>query len=247
MEHPNQHSIATAVHARGPTDGGRVTLTLRPAPPGHGLRLVRLDLPGQPEIPCGLEEAGWDGHGLVVGRGDRTVRGLVPLLAACQALGVDNVRIELDGPEAPRLDGSATPYVFLLRCAGRVDQGRPAPLLRPRDVLCFPHGTGRLSCGSGEGVYLSVAQGARRSLGLCLSEEVFVSQLARARANVDRPRWDDEALRYALLEALAVIALCGARFRGRLHWVGGDARLHLDFWRHWIALEDRPRACLGGG
>ncbi len=249
MDRPNQHSIATPVHARATAGAGEVTLTLRPAPPDRGLTLVRLDLPGQPEIPCVLEEAGWDARGLVVGQGERAVSGLTPLLAACQALGVDNARIELDGPVAPGLDGgSAAPYVFLLRCAGRVDQGRPAPLLRLREVLCFSHDTGRISCGSGEGVYLSIARAPRRSLGLALSEEVFVTQLARARALVGgRPRWGDEALRYALLEALAVIALCGARFRGRLHWVGGDGRLHLDFWRYWMALEDPPRACLGGG
>ena len=249
MERPNQHSIATVVHARGTTGAGEVTLSLRPAPPGSGLTLVRLDLPGRPEIPCVLEEAEWDARGLRVGRGEWAVSGLVPLLAACQALGVDNARIELDGPAAPALDGgSAAPYVFLLRCAGRVDQGRPAAVLRLREVLCFTHDTGRLSSGGGEGVYLSVARAPRHSLGLALSEEVFVTQLARARATAaGRPRWGDEALRYAILEALAVIALCGARFRGRLHWVGGDGRLHLAFWRHWLALEDPPRACLGSG
>ncbi len=248
MERSNQHSIATLVRARGTVGGQEVTLALRPAPPGYGLRLIRLDLPGRPEIRCTLEEAEWGEHGLVVGRGDRTVSGLVPLLAACRGLGVDNARIELDGPAIPKLDGSAAPYAFLLRCAGRVDQGRPAPLLRLREVLCFSHGAGRISCGSGEGLYLSVAQAPRRSFGLVLSEEVFVTQLARARAvAADRPRWDDEALRYALQEALAVIALCGVRLQGRLHWVGGDGRLHLAFWRHGTVLEEPPQACYGSG
>ncbi len=236
-----QQTIATPIGAHGPDRRGRrVRLQLRPAPVGSGIRLVRRDLPGAPELPCDLRHARWHPErGLCIEHAQGAVDGLVPLLAACQGLGIDNLEIRLDGPSLPLLDeGSATPYVFLIHAAGRSEQSAPRPPLDPGEVLCFRHGDSRLSSGRSRGAYLGVVHGPRWALGMELSAEVFITQLARARP-VGTRRWRDEPLRYALLEALAAMALVGGRFQGRLHWVGTDPGLHLAFWRHWEALREQ--------
>ena len=52
------------------------------------------------------------------------------LMAALSGLAIDNALIEVDGPEVPILDGSAAPFVFLLDCAGSVEQDAPRAGLR---------------------------------------------------------------------------------------------------------------------
>ena len=104
--------------------GRRVSLTLRPAPVGAGIRFRRTDI--------GLEVAARFDNvvetrlctALGVPGGDRaqsiaTVEHVMAALAGC---GVDDALVEIDGPEAPILDGSAAPFVFLIDCAGTAAQ-----------------------------------------------------------------------------------------------------------------------------
>ncbi|MFZ8417664.1 UDP-3-O-acyl-N-acetylglucosamine deacetylase, partial [Staphylococcus aureus] len=66
-----------------------------------------------------------------------TVSTIEHVMAALWGAGIDNARIELDGPEVPIMDGSSEPFVFLLECAGRVQQKatqRVIEILRPVTV-----------------------------------------------------------------------------------------------------------------
>ena len=67
-----------------------------------------------------------------LGRGDATVGTVEHLLAALYGLGIDNIRIEVDGPELPVMDGSAAPFVFLIRSAGIFQQREERQVLRIR-------------------------------------------------------------------------------------------------------------------
>jgi UDP-3-O-[3-hydroxymyristoyl] N-acetylglucosamine deacetylase len=103
--------------------GSRVSLTLRPAPSDHGIVFRRTDLAR--EIPARFDLVA-DGRlaTSLVHPDDPTVRvGTVEhLMAALAGCGVSNVLVDVDGPELPILDGSASPYVFLIDCAGIAEQ-----------------------------------------------------------------------------------------------------------------------------
>jgi UDP-3-O-[3-hydroxymyristoyl] N-acetylglucosamine deacetylase len=94
----------------------RVELVLKPAKPGSGIVFRRTDA----ESPNQGLPALWK---------NARVSG-AQLLSAAAAAGVDNLTIELKGPEVPILDGSAEPFLFLLSCAGTVEQDAPAKALK---------------------------------------------------------------------------------------------------------------------
>ncbi len=124
--------VGTGLHS-----GRRVSLVLRPAPVGAGIRFrrtdtgfevaARYDRVVETRLCTALGEPGGD-----PGRGVATVEHVMAALAGC---GVDDALVEVDGPEAPILDGSAAPFVFLIDCAGTVSRaGAPAhaiEVLRP--------------------------------------------------------------------------------------------------------------------
>jgi UDP-3-O-[3-hydroxymyristoyl] N-acetylglucosamine deacetylase len=88
-----------------------------PAEPGTGVFFVRTDR-GNAEIPAKLEFQAPSFYSTVLRRGEESVGTVEHLMAAVSALLVDDLRIELDGPEVPILDGSARPFVELIRSAG---------------------------------------------------------------------------------------------------------------------------------
>ncbi|HJM51770.1 MAG TPA: UDP-3-O-acyl-N-acetylglucosamine deacetylase [Alphaproteobacteria bacterium] len=104
--------------------GVRVAMTLRPAEAGSGIVFRRLDRPA----PVADVAARWDGVsdttlGTTIGNDEGTsVATVEHLMAALYGCGVDNAIVELDGGEVPIMDGSAAPFVFLIECAGLIEQ-----------------------------------------------------------------------------------------------------------------------------
>jgi len=98
--------------------GQAVKMTLHPAPADHGIVFVRSDLPRPIEIPATARYVVNTELATTVGREGARVGTVEHLLAALSGLGIDNVRIELDGPEVPIMDGSAAPFAYLIRTAG---------------------------------------------------------------------------------------------------------------------------------
>jgi UDP-3-O-[3-hydroxymyristoyl] N-acetylglucosamine deacetylase len=97
--------------------GNKVTLSLKPAPADHGIRFVRTDLGGL-EIPATVTHLGGISYATGLTRETGSVETVEHLLGTLSTLGVDNVRIELDYPEVPIMDGSAAPFVYLIQEAG---------------------------------------------------------------------------------------------------------------------------------
>ncbi len=119
-------TIATA--GVGLHSGEMVRLWLRPAPVGHGIRIHRL---GSPElIPARVDAAQDLAYATRLGVGEAAVSTVEHLLSALSGLGIDNVLVELDGPEMPIKDGSALPFVELIERAGVVEQSEPTSFLR---------------------------------------------------------------------------------------------------------------------
>jgi UDP-3-O-[3-hydroxymyristoyl] N-acetylglucosamine deacetylase len=126
-------SITRAVGV-GVHGGQRVELTLRPAPPDHGIVFRRVDLAQPveirvaPDVVCDTRMATTLAPG--GDPGAPKVRTVEHLLSACAGLGLDNLVIDLTSEEVPILDGSAAAFVYLLQSAGIVLQDAPKRFLR---------------------------------------------------------------------------------------------------------------------
>ena len=158
MSHGNQHTIRTTVSLQGVGvhSGAPATLTFLPAPPGHGIRFKRTDLDGSPEIPVDLDHVAGTELGTSLEEGEVRVQTVEHVMAALAARGIDNVILELSGPEPPILDGSFRGYMETLETAEREDQGVP------RDVLQIPEPV-TLTLESGEFYVAAPGKGLRIS------------------------------------------------------------------------------------
>ncbi len=116
----SQATLAAPVQCQGVGlhSGATVTVTLRPAPTHTGRVFVRTDLPDQPSIPAQVAAVDQTLLSTELRWGETTVRTVEHLLAALVGLGVDNLYIEIDGPEIPLLDGSALGWVEAMQAAG---------------------------------------------------------------------------------------------------------------------------------
>jgi UDP-3-O-[3-hydroxymyristoyl] N-acetylglucosamine deacetylase len=120
--------------------GAATHLALYPARPGTGIVFARMDLPDAPEVPARRAALASTRLATTLGRGPATVGTVEHLLAAITALGIDNLRVEVDGPEIPVMDGSAAPFVALLREAGVFDQSVARRELRIRRPISVRDG-----------------------------------------------------------------------------------------------------------
>lgn len=118
--------------------GRPVRLRLLPAPAEHGIRFARTDV--DVEIPATLPHIGSQDHATTLSRDGVSVATVEHLLAALAGLGVDDVRVEVDGPEVPVLDGSAAPFVILLHEAGLRPLAVPRLHIRVRETVEVVHG-----------------------------------------------------------------------------------------------------------
>ena len=119
--------------------GRPVRLRLVPAPAEHGIRFARTDV--GVEIPATLAHVGEQDHATTLRRDGVSVGTVEHVLAALAGLGVDDARVEVDGPEVPVLDGSAAPFVILLHEAGLRPLAVPRLYLRVREEVAVVHGT----------------------------------------------------------------------------------------------------------
>lgn len=109
--------------------GTSCTMTFTPAPENSGIKFVRTDLGGRPEIPANADFVVDISRGTTLGLGSAKVYTVEHVLAAIVGLQIDNITIELDGIEPPIGDGSANPYVEILTAAGFVSQDAPKDYL----------------------------------------------------------------------------------------------------------------------
>ncbi|MCU0411006.1 MAG: bifunctional UDP-3-O-[3-hydroxymyristoyl] N-acetylglucosamine deacetylase/3-hydroxyacyl-ACP dehydratase [Bacteroidetes bacterium] len=105
--------------------GVTTTMTFKPAPEHFGIRFRRVDMDGQPEIPADVDHVVEMKRNTTLGIGDARVHTIEHVLAAVAGLEIDNIIIELDNVEPPIADGSAKPFVDLLRQAELEMQDAP--------------------------------------------------------------------------------------------------------------------------
>ena len=122
MGYWNQRTVAKRVTCSGVGlhSGRPATLTLAPAPADTGIRFVRMDL--GVEIPARAANVVDTTLSTNLAVGNARVHTVEHLLSALTGLGIDNCRVELDGPEMPILDGSSAPFVAMVRESGIAEQ-----------------------------------------------------------------------------------------------------------------------------
>ena len=126
----------TAATGVGLHRGERVCLVLHPAPVDYGVVFCRVDLPGKPKLSVSVELVR-DTRMSTTLISDEGVRvGTIEhLLSALSGLGIDNVLIELDAAEVPIMDGSASPFIYLIEGAGVVQQHQPKKYVEILEIL----------------------------------------------------------------------------------------------------------------
>ena len=127
-----QRTIKTAIRATGVGlhTGEKVYMTIRPAPENTGIFFNRLDLDHPISIPANAELVGETTLGTTLIKEGVKVATIEHLMSALAGLGIDNVMVDLSGPEIPIMDGSAAPFVFLLQSAGLQEQSTAKKFLR---------------------------------------------------------------------------------------------------------------------
>jgi len=141
-----QRTLRTVVELSGIGlhSGQSVRTRILPAPQGTGVEFVRTDLPDAPPIPAHITYHSQKERRTRLQRGPAEVDTVEHLLAVCTGLGVDNLTVELDGPELPGLDGSAAEYVRLFQQAGIVDQSAEAREFRLEQPVYVRQGAATL-------------------------------------------------------------------------------------------------------
>jgi UDP-3-O-acyl N-acetylglucosamine deacetylase len=124
-----------ALSGKGLHEGRAAEVRLLPAAPGTGVVFARTDLPGAPCVAARPSAVAEGARRTLLRAGAAEVHTVEHLLAALLALRLDNLRVELDGPELPGLDGSARPWCRALLDAGAVEQDRPRRTLRLRRAV----------------------------------------------------------------------------------------------------------------
>ena len=181
-------AVGVGVHG-----GQRVEMTLRPAPPDSGIVFRRVDLPHPVDIRVAVHavtdtrlattlSAGGD-------PGAPKVHTVEHLMSALSGLGIDNAYVDLDSPELPILDGSASPFALLLQQAGLEEQGAPKRFLRVRKTVEVKEGDKWARLEPYEGFRLSFSIDFRhpaierttQSVSVDFAETSYLKEIARAR------------------------------------------------------------------
>ena len=119
-----QHTISKSISISGTGlhTGVLVDMTLNPANPGFGYQFQRVDLPNQPIIKADCDLVTDTSRGTTLQVGDAKISTVEHILAALVGLGIDNVLIQVNGPEIPIIDGSSAPFIERIEEAGVLEQ-----------------------------------------------------------------------------------------------------------------------------
>ena len=132
-----QRTLATSASLTGTSlhTGEQVTLTLHPAPPGHGYKFRRKDLPDEPLIEAHVSHVRTVERATTLVEGNAKIHTVEHVLSALAGLGVDNALIEMDANEPPIGDGSAAAYVQTIKQAGIVVQDAARVTFAPTEPI----------------------------------------------------------------------------------------------------------------
>ena len=186
-----QHTVAAEVSCVGVSlhSGDMVNMIIRPSQPHSGIVFVRKDIEEERNtVPAVYDAVVETTLGTTIAnKHGTTVSTIEHVMAALWGAGIDNARIELDGPEVPIMDGSSEPFVFLLECAGRVQQRALRRVIEVVREVSVTEGASTATIAPHEGFVLNVEIAFNHPLiatqKACydFSDTTFKQSLARAR------------------------------------------------------------------
>ncbi len=186
-----QRTLKTRIGATGVGlhSGARIAMTLLPAPPDTGIVFRRGDLAPPVDIPARAGLVGDTRLGTVLAAEGARVSTIEHLMSAFAGLGVDNAIVEVSAAEVPIMDGSADPFVFLLRSAGFVEQDRPKRFVRILESVEVRDGDKRARFDPYEGFRVNfeiefdhpLVRGSLTSASMDFSSITYLKEVARAR------------------------------------------------------------------
>ena len=167
--------------------GEQCRLTFKPAPVGNGIVLKRIDIRGAEPIKAVVDHVSETERRTQLGSGDNTVHTVEHVLAAVAAIGIDDVIIEMDGPEPPILDGSAAPFFESLARAGLAALDGQPEMLTLTEPVRIIDGESVYEAFPSEGLELDVTIEfphpviGKQSTRICVNRQSFESELSAAR------------------------------------------------------------------
>ncbi|PWU14511.1 MAG: UDP-3-O-acyl-N-acetylglucosamine deacetylase [Bdellovibrio sp.] len=167
--------------------GQACSLTFVPAPPGTGVHFVRRDLPGHPSVKVEEAQVAATGYATTLGGAEFSVATVEHCLSALSALRVDNLIIELDGPEIPITDGSAIHFLEAIQKVGLIEQDEPRKYCYLTESVFVEEGDKQAYAVPYHGLRLTVTiefphpSIGKQKLDLDINEQSFSRELAGAR------------------------------------------------------------------
>ncbi len=186
---PRQKTLKSPIQCTGTGlhSGAKVTMILHPAEAGSGIVFRRTDIGGGAVIPADWEHVTETRLCTTVGANGASVATIEHLMAALCGCEIDNARIDIDGAEVPVMDGSSEPFVFLIECAGIVEQDALRRALRVLKPVTVRDGLRAASLAPEDSFSVSVAiqydntAVARQECSFRLINGTFKSEICRAR------------------------------------------------------------------
>jgi len=183
-----QRTLAREVSVQGTGlhTGEAVTLTIKPAPVGHGIVFKRIDLNGQPEIRPRVDLITDLVRNTALTSGHAKISQVEHVLSALSGCGIDNALVELNTSEPPVLDGSAKPFVNMILQGEPVEQDKEREYFvldeavsitdGNRSIIALPCDCLRISCTSADdrGIHT-------QHLSLDIDPDTYMTQIAAAR------------------------------------------------------------------
>jgi len=186
-----QRTLKSIVRATGVGlhTGQKVNMSLRPAGIDTGVIFRRIDLPTPIDIPARADLVGETRLSSCLVKDGAKVYTVEHLMSAFAGLGVDNVYVDLDGPEVPIMDGSAAPFALLVQQAGLEEQAAPKRFLRVKKRVEVADGDkwARLDPYAGFKLSFSIVfnhpviDRSSQSVTVDFAETSYLREIARAR------------------------------------------------------------------
>ena len=175
------------VQGLGLHSGRSATLTFVPAPPHSGVHFIRRDLPQAPSIKVDARNVSATGYATTLSGPEFSVATVEHCLSALSALRIDNLFIELDGPEIPIIDGSALPFLKAIEKVGLIEQDQPRKYCCVTQPIQFSEGDKQAYVMPYQGLRITVTIDfphpaiGRQKMDLDINEVSFAREIAPAR------------------------------------------------------------------
>lgn len=175
------------VQGIGLHSGKSCSLTFVPAPPNSGVHFVRSDLPGRPSLRVHASNVSATGYATTLGGSVFSVATVEHCMSALSALRIDNVLIELDGPEIPICDGSAQNFLEALHQVGMVEQDQPRKYCYITEPIYYSDGDKQAYVVPYHGLRVTVSIDfphpaiGKQKMDLDINDQSFTREIANAR------------------------------------------------------------------